>query len=191
MLAVENGTPVRVRDVGRVSLGPAPRRGLAELDGEGETAGAVVVMRTGENALDVIDAVKARLAELEPTLPAGVEVVPTYDRSTLIRASIQTLRRTLIEEMVVVAVVILLFLLHVRSTLVPILTLPIAVLLAFIPMARLHLTANIMSLGGIAIAIGAMVDAAIIVIENIHKRLEQWEDAGPARAARRGGRRAR
>ncbi|HSS39024.1 MAG TPA: efflux RND transporter permease subunit, partial [Polyangia bacterium] len=178
VLAVENGTPVTVRDVGRVRLGPAPRRGLADLNGEGETVGAVVVMRTGENALDVIDAVKARLAELAPTLPAGVEVVPTYDRSTLIRASIHTLRRTLIEEMVVVAVVILLFLLHVRSTLVPVLMLPVAVLLAFVPMAALHLGANIMSLGGIAIAVGAMVDAAIIVVENIHKRLEEWESAG-------------
>ncbi|MES1205918.1 MAG: CusA/CzcA family heavy metal efflux RND transporter, partial [Pseudomonadota bacterium] len=177
VLSVENGTPVTVRDVGRVRLGPAPRRGLADLNGDGETVGAVVVMRTGENALDVIDAVKARLAELAPTLPAGVEVVPTYDRSTLIRASIQTLRRTLIEEMAVVAVVILLFLLHVRSTLVPVLMLPIAVLLAFVPMTALHLGANIMSLGGIAIAIGAMVDAAIIVVENIHKRLEEWDRA--------------
>ncbi|HXU62052.1 MAG TPA: CusA/CzcA family heavy metal efflux RND transporter, partial [Polyangia bacterium] len=178
VLAVENGTPVTVRDVGRVRIGPAQRRGLADLDGQGQTVGAVVIMRTGENALDVIDRVKARLAELAPTLPAGVEVVPTYDRSTLIRASIHTLRRTLIEEMVVVAGVILLFLLHVRSTLVPVLMLPIAVLLAFVPMAAMKLGANIMSLGGIAIAIGAMVDAAIIVVENIHKRLEQWETAG-------------
>jgi copper/silver efflux system protein len=178
VLAVENGTPVTVRDVGRVRLGAAPRRGLADLDGQGQTVGAVVVMRTGENALDVIEAVKTRLAELAPTLPAGVEVVPTYDRSTLIKASIHTLRRTLIEEMVVAALVILLFLLHVRSTLVPVLMLPVAVLLAFVPMAALHLGANIMSLGGIAIAIGAMVDAAIIVVENIHKRLEQWEQAG-------------
>ncbi|HXU61505.1 MAG TPA: CusA/CzcA family heavy metal efflux RND transporter [Polyangia bacterium] len=178
VLAVENGTPVTVRDVGRVRIGPAQRRGLADLDGQGQTVGAVVIMRTGENALDVIDGVKARLAELAPTLPAGVQVVPTYDRSTLIRASIHTLRRTLIEEMVVVAVVILLFLLHVRSTLVPVLMLPIAVLLAFVPMAAMKLGGNIMSLGGIAIAIGAMVDAAIIVVENIHKRLEQWETAG-------------
>ncbi len=180
VLSVENGTPVTVRDVGRVRIGPAQRRGLADLDGQGETVGAVVIMRTGENALDVIDGVKARLAELAPTLPSGVQVVPTYDRSTLIRASIHTLRRTLIEEMAVVAVVILLFLLHVRSTLVPVLMLPIAVLLAFVPMAAIKLGANIMSLGGIAIAIGAMVDAAIIVVENIHKRLEQWEAGGQA-----------
>ncbi|HVT09338.1 MAG TPA: CusA/CzcA family heavy metal efflux RND transporter [Polyangia bacterium] len=178
VLAVEDGTPVTVRDVGRVRVGPAARRGLADLDGQGETVGAVVIMRTGENALDVIDAVKARLAELAPTLPAGVEVVPTYDRSTLIRSSIHTLRRTLVDEMAVVAVVILLFLLHVRSTLVPVLMLPIAVLLAFVPMHALHLGANIMSLGGIAIAVGAMVDAAIIVVENIHKRLEDWDAAG-------------
>jgi Cu(I)/Ag(I) efflux system membrane protein CusA/SilA len=180
VLATENGTPITVRDVGRVRIGPGARRGLADLDGKGETVGAVVVMRTGENALDVIDAVKARLAELEPTLPAGARVVPTYDRSTLIRASIQTLRRTLLEEMAVVAAVILLFLLHVRSTLIPALMLPIAVLLAFVPMAALRLGANIMSLGGIAIAIGAMVDAAIIVVENVHKRLEDWEAAGRA-----------
>jgi Cu(I)/Ag(I) efflux system membrane protein CusA/SilA len=178
VLATENGTPITLRDVARVRMGPGARRGLADLDGKGETVGAVVVMRYGENALNVIDAVKARLAELEPTLPAGVRVVPTYDRSTLIRASIQTLRRTLLEEMGVVALVILLFLMHVRSTLVPALMLPIAVLLAFVPMAALHLGANIMSLGGIAIAIGAMVDAAIIVVENVHKRLEDWEAAG-------------
>ncbi len=178
VLSVENGTPVTVRDVGRVRIGPAQRRGLADLDGQGQTVGAVVIMRTGENALEVIDGVKARLAEMAPTLPAGVEVVPTYDRSGLIRGSIHTLRRTLLEEMAVVAVVILLFLLHVRSTLVPVLMLPVAVLLAFVPMAAMKLGANIMSLGGIAIAIGAMVDAAIIVVENIHKRLEEWELAG-------------
>jgi Cu(I)/Ag(I) efflux system membrane protein CusA/SilA len=173
-----NGTPITVRDVGEVRIGPAQRRGLVDLDGQGEVVGAVVIMRQGENALDVIDAVKARLAEIKPTLPSGVEVVTTYDRSTLIRDSIGTLRRTLIEEMVVVGLVILLFLLHVRSTLVPVLMLPVAVLLAFVPMAAMRLGANIMSLGGIAIAIGAMVDAAIIVIENVHKRLEHWEAAG-------------
>jgi copper/silver efflux system protein len=178
VLGSENGTPITLASVARVHTGPAQRRGLADLDGEGETVGAVVIMRSGENALEVIDAVKARLAELEPSLPAGVEVVPTYDRSTLIRDSIQTLRRTLVEEMIVVALVILVFLLHVRSTLVPVLMLPIAVLLAFVPMAAMHLTANIMSLGGIAIAIGAMVDAAIIVVENVHKRLEGWEREG-------------
>ena len=178
VLRSENGTPVTIRDVGNVRIGPAQTRGIAELDGEGQTVGAVVIMRQGENALDVIDGVKARLAELKPTLPAGVELVPTYDRSRLIRDSIGTLRRTLIEEMVVVALVILVFLLHVRSTLVPVLMLPIAVLLAFVPMAAMRLGANIMSLGGIAIAIGAMVDAAIIVVENVHKRLERWEAEG-------------
>jgi Cu(I)/Ag(I) efflux system membrane protein CusA/SilA len=178
VLASENGTPVTLRDVARVRIGPAQRRGLADLDGQGETVGAVVIMRYGENALNVIDAVKARLAELKPTLPAGVEVVPTYDRSELIRASIDTLRHTLIEEMLVVSLVILVFLLHVRSTLVPVLMLPIAVLLSFVPMAKMGLTSNIMSLGGIAIAIGAMVDAAIIVVENVHKRLEVWERTG-------------
>jgi len=178
VLASDDGTPVTVRDVGEVRIGPAQRRGIVELDGEGETVGAVVIMRQGGNALDVIDGVKARLAELAPTLPAGVEIVPTYDRSRLIRESIGTLRRTLIEEMAVVALVILLFLLHVRSTLVPVMMLPIAVLLAFVPMAAMRLPANIMSLGGIAIAIGAMVDAAIIVVENVHKRLERWEAEG-------------
>ncbi len=178
VLGSENGTPITVRDVARVRVGPAQRRGLADLDGKGETVGAVVIMRHGENALNVIDAVKARLAEVKVTLPEGVEVVTTYDRSELIRASIKTLERTLIEEMVVVSLVILLFLLHVRSTLVPVLMLPIAVLLSFVPMSKMGLTANIMSLGGIAIAIGAMVDAAIIVVENVHKRLEVWERDG-------------
>jgi Cu(I)/Ag(I) efflux system membrane protein CusA/SilA len=174
----EGGVPIYVRDVAEVALGPAIRRGLVELNGEGEVAGGIVIMRYGENALDVIDAVKARLAEVERTLPDGVHVVVTYDRSGLIRESIATLRHTLIEEMIVVAVVIFLFLLHVRSALVPILTLPIGVLLAFIPMFYQGLTANIMSLGGIAVAIGAMVDASIILIENVHKRLEDWERQG-------------
>ncbi len=178
VLGSEHGTPITVRDVAQVRIGPAQRRGLADLDGLGETVGAVVIMRHGENALDVIDAVKERLAEVRPSLPEGVELIPTYDRSELIHASIATLRRTLIEEMLVVSAVILLFLLHVRSTLVPVLMLPIAVLLSFVPMAKMGLGANIMSLGGIAIAIGAMVDAAIIVVENVHKRLEAWEHTG-------------
>ncbi len=172
------GTPVLLRDVGAVRIGPAQRRGLADLDGEGETVGGVVVARSGTNALDVIDAVKSRIAELKATLPPGVQIIPTYDRSTLIRASIHTLKHTLIEELIVVTLVILIFLLHFRSTLIPALLLPIAVLLAFIPMKLMGLTANIMSLGGIAIAIGAMVDAAIIVVENVHKRLERWEREG-------------
>jgi Cu(I)/Ag(I) efflux system membrane protein CusA/SilA len=178
VLGSHMGTPVLLRDVSAVRIGPAQRRGLADLDGEGETVGGVVVARSGTNALDVIDAVKARVAELKATLPPGVEIVPTYDRSTLIRASINTLKHTLIEELIVVTLVILVFLLHFRSTLIPALLLPIAVVLAFIPMKQMGLTANIMSLGGIAIAIGAMVDAAIIVVENVHKRLERWEHTG-------------
>jgi Cu(I)/Ag(I) efflux system membrane protein CusA/SilA len=171
----EAGVPVRVKDIGEVGIGQDIRRGIADLNGEGEVPGGIVIMRYGQNALDVIDAVKARLAELQKTLPPGVEIVATYDRSELIRASIDTLRHTLIEEMVVVAIIIFLFLLHVRSALIPILTLPLGVLLAFIPMAFQGLTANIMSLGGIAVAIGAMVDASIIIIENIHKKLDAWE----------------
>jgi len=173
-----NGVPVRVRDVGEVEIGQDIRRGIAELDGRGEVTGGIVIMRYGENALDVIDGVKARLAELQRTLPDGVEVVVTYDRSALIRAAIATLRHTLIEEMIVVALIIFVFLLHVRSALIPILTLPLGVALAFIPMAAQHLTANIMSLGGIAVAIGAMVDASIILIENVHKKLDDWERRG-------------
>ena len=172
------GTPVLLRDVGVVSLGPEPRRGVAELDGRGEVVGGIVVMRFGENALDVIRAVKARLAEVEKSLPEGVEVVITYDRSQLIEESVDTLRKALIEEMLVVSLVIFLFLLHVRSALVPVITLPVAALLAFIPMYYQGLTINIMSLGGIIVAVGAMVDASMILIENVHKRLEDWEKAG-------------
>ena len=174
----DTGVPVRIKDIGQVDIGQDIRRGVAELDGEGEVPGGIVIMRYGENALDVIDAVKARLAEIQLTLPEGVTIQTTYDRSELIRASIDTLRHTLIEEMVVVAIIIFLFLLHVRSALVPILTLPLGVLLAFIPMGFQHLTANIMSLGGIAVAIGAMVDASIIIIDNIHKKLDDWERGG-------------
>ena len=173
-----DGTPVLLRDVGVVSLGPAARRGVAELNGEGEAVGGIVIMRYGENALTVIEAVKARLDELRAGLPEGVELVVTYDRSELIVASIDTLKRTLVEEMIVVSVIIFLFLLHARSALVPIVVLPLAVLLAFIPMLYQGLTANIMSLGGIAVAIGAMVDGSIIIIENIHKKLEDWDRGG-------------
>jgi Cu(I)/Ag(I) efflux system membrane protein CusA/SilA len=174
----DGGIPVRLRDVADVALGADIRRGVAELDGNGEVTGGVVIMRYGENALTVIRAVKERIASIERSLPEGVKLVVTYDRSGLIEESIDTLRGTLIEEMIVVAIIIFVFLLHVRSALIPILTLPIGVLLAFIPMANQHLTANIMSLGGIAVAIGAMVDASIIIIENIHKRLDEWEVAG-------------
>ena len=177
-IKVVNGTPIRVRDVAVVSIGPDIRRGVSELNGEGEAPGGVVIMRYGENALTVIDAVKARIREIESSLPAGVKLVPTYDRSELIEESVATLRHTLIEEMIVVSLVIFVFLLHVRSALIPILTLPLGVLLAFIPMFYQHLTANIMSLGGIAVAIGAMVDASIIIIENIHKKLAEWDAEG-------------
>ncbi|MEQ9073510.1 MAG: CusA/CzcA family heavy metal efflux RND transporter [Sandaracinaceae bacterium] len=174
----DDGTPIFVRDVAEVSLGPELRRGVAELNGEGETVGGIVVMRYGENALSVIQRVEERLEAVRAGLPEGVELVVTYDRSELIEAAIDTLEDTLIEEMIVVSVVIFLFLLHVRSALIPILTLPLAVLLAFIPMVFQGLTANIMSLGGIVVAIGAMVDASIILIENIHKKLEDWDEAG-------------
>jgi Cu(I)/Ag(I) efflux system membrane protein CusA/SilA len=177
-IKVVAGTPVRVRDVAVVSIGPDIRRGVSELNGEGEAPGGVVIMRYGENALTVITAVKARLREIAESLPQGVKVVPTYDRSTLIEDSVATLKHTLLEEMIVVSVIIFIFLLHVRSALIPILTLPLGVLLAFIPMYYQHLTANIMSLGGIAVAIGAMVDASIIIIENIHKKLSDWDAEG-------------
>src|ERR1700682_6020781 len=173
-----NGTPIRVRDVARVELGPEMRRGVAELNGEGEVTGGTVIVRYGQNVRDVIEHVKAKLSELKSSLPPGVEVVTTYDRSDLIDRSIDTLRRTLIEELVIVSIVILIFLWHVPSAIIPILTIPIAVILSFIPMQATGLTANIMSLGGIAIAIGAMVDAAIVVVEQTHKKLEYWRPAG-------------
>jgi Cu(I)/Ag(I) efflux system membrane protein CusA/SilA len=179
VLKVENGTPVYVKNVGQVHLGGALRRGVAELDGKGEVVGGIVVMRYGENALNVIDGVKRKIDSIKSSLPAGVRVVPTYDRSELIHRSIATLREKLIEECIIVALVCLIFLWHVRSALVAIITLPIAILASFIPMFYSHLTSNIMSLGGIAIAIGAMIDAAIIMVENAHKSLEQfWEEHG-------------
>ncbi len=174
----ETGAPILVKHVGTVALGPDIRRGIAELDGEGETVGAIVIMRYGENALKVIERVKARLAEIERTLPEGVKIVTTYDRSDLILRSIETLKRTLIEELTIVSLVILIFLWHIPSALIPILTIPTAVILSFIPMYAMNITANIMSLGGIAIAIGAMVDAAIVVVEQTHKKLERWEAEG-------------
>ncbi len=166
------GTPVRIADVGRVSFGPDIRRGVAELDGEGEAVGGTVVMRYGENALQVIERVKQRLRDVRSSFPPGVELRIVYDRSDLIRRAIETLRHTLLEEGIVVSLVIFVFLLHVRSTLVPVLSLPVAVALAFVPMHFLGINSNIMSLGGIAIAVGAMVDAAIVLVENAHKHLE-------------------
>tara|TARA_R110002096_G_scaffold348189_1_gene541435 strand:- start:8479 stop:11694 length:3216 start_codon:yes stop_codon:yes gene_type:complete len=177
----EGGIPIRVADVANVSLGPALQRGQADLDGEGIAVGAIVVMRYGENALDVIDRIKDRIEVLKTSLPRGVEIVPVYDRSSLIERAISTLQKTLIEEMLIVSLVIGLFLLHVRSAFVAILTLPIAILLSFIPMSYMGLTANIMSLGGIAVAIGAMVDAAIVIIDNAHKRLHGEQLEGEAR----------
>ena len=168
------GTPILVRDIGYVRLGPEIRRGVAELDGEGEVVGGIVVMRYGENARRVIDGVKAKLAELEPSLPAGVEIVPTYDRSALIQRAVDNLASKLVEEFIVVALVCLVFLFHLRSALVAVVSLPLGILLAFIVMRWQGINANIMSLGGIAIAIGAMVDAAIVMIENAHKHLERW-----------------
>jgi copper/silver efflux system protein len=169
------GVPVRVTDVGTVSLGPAIQRGQAELNGEGITVGGIVVMRYGGNALDIINRVKERIDEISNSLPEGVEIIPVYNRSNLIERAIDTLKQTLTEEMIIVSLVIIIFLLHVRSALVAIITLPVAILLAFIPMYYQGLTANIMSLGGIAVAIGAMVDAAIVIIDNIHKRLNTWQ----------------
>jgi Cu(I)/Ag(I) efflux system membrane protein CusA/SilA len=172
------GTPVFVRDVAVVTLGPEPRRGLAEWNGEGETVGGIVVMRYGENALTVISAVKARLKEVAASLPEGVSVRIAYDRSELIEASIATLHQTLLHELLVVSLIIFAFMLHARSALVPVITIPVAVLLSFIPMLYQGLGANILSLGGIAVAIGALVDGAIIVVDNVHKRLEEWEARG-------------
>src|SRR6266513_1934566 len=176
VLKVDKGTPVYVKNVGTVHLGGDIRRGIAELDGKGETVGGIVVMRYGENALNVIDGVKKKMEEIKSSLPARVRIVPTYDRSELIRRAISTLREKLIEESIVVALVCIVFLWHVRSSLVAIITLPIAIILAFIPMWWMNLTSNIMSLGGIAIAIGAMVDSAIIMIENAHKALEDFRE---------------
>jgi Cu(I)/Ag(I) efflux system membrane protein CusA/SilA len=174
----ENGVPVLVKNVASVRFGPEMRRGAAELDGEGEAVGGIVVMRYGENALTVIDRVKKKLEEVKSALPPGAEVVVTYDRSDLINRSIKTLAIKLAEEMAVVALVILVFLWHFRSALLPIVALPIAALFSFIPMYYLGVSSNIMSLGGIAIAIGAMVDAAVVMVENAHKRLEEWEEGG-------------
>src|SRR6267378_3435676 len=179
VLKVENGTPVYLKNIATVHLGGDIRRGVAELDGRGETVGGIVVMRFGENALNVIDGIKKKIEEIKSSLPAGVRIVPTYDRSDLIKRAIATLREKLIEESLIVALVCVVFLWHIRSSLVAIITLPIAIILSFIPMWWLNVTSNIMSLGGIAIAIGAMVDSAIIMIENAHKALEHFrEDHG-------------
>ncbi|CAJ0784945.1 efflux RND transporter permease subunit [Ralstonia chuxiongensis] len=173
------GIPVRLGDVATVQLGPEMRRGIAELNGQGEVAGGVIVLRSGKNALETIEAVKAKLATLQKSLPAGVEIVPTYDRSSLINRAADNLTHKLIEEFIVVAVVCLAFLFHLRSALVAIVSLPLGVLSAFLVMRYQGVNANIMSLGGIAIAIGAMVDAAVVMIENAHKHLERWHEENP------------
>jgi len=170
-----DGVPVLLRDVAQIRRGPTLRRGISELDGQGEVAGGVVILRSGKNALTAIDAVKARLQELKASLPEGVEIVPTYDRSVLIRAAVDNLSHKLIEEFLVVALVCALFLWHLRSSLVAVITLPLGVLAAFIVMQWQGVSANLMSLGGIAIAIGAMVDAAVVMIENTHKHIEAWQ----------------
>ena len=179
LMTTEAGVSVRLGDVARVQIGPEMRRGIAELDGEGEVAGGVIVMRSGKNALETIDAVKAKLEKIKPSLPPGVEIVPVYDRSNLIKRAIANLEQKLIEEFIVVALVCFAFLFHLRSALVAIVSLPLGILMAFIVMYYQGVNANIMSLSGIAIAIGAMVDAAVVMIENAHKHIEAWHHAHP------------
>ena len=178
-VATKNGTPVLIRDLGTVSFGPDIREGVAEWQGDGETVGGIVVMRYGMNALTVINGVKQKLAEIKSSLPPGVEVVSGYDRSGLIEASIHTLERDLVEEAIVVSIVIIIFLWHFRSALIPILTIPIAVVASFIPMYYLHVSSNIMSLGGLALAIGVLVDAGIVMVENGYRHLAERQ-AQPA-----------
>ena len=173
------GVPVRLADVARVQLGPEMRRGITELNGEGEVAGGIIVMRSGKNALETIEAVKAKLKTLQSSLSRGVEIVPTYDRSHLIKRAVRNLNEKLLEEFIVVAVVCAVFLFHLRSALVAIISLPLGILAAFIVMHYQGVNANIMSLGGIAIAIGAMVDAAVVMIENAHKHVERWHHEHP------------
>ncbi|HEY2392385.1 MAG TPA: CusA/CzcA family heavy metal efflux RND transporter [Candidatus Angelobacter sp.] len=177
-VTAKNGTPVLIKDLGTVAFGPDIRQGVAEWNGEGETVGGIVVMRDGMNALKVIEGVKQKLKQIKSSLPPGVEVVSGYDRSGLINASIDTLQRDLLEETIIVSLVIIVFLVHFRSALIPILTLPIAVLMSFIPMYYLHVTSNIMSLGGLALAIGVLVDAAIVMVENGYRHLSERQDAG-------------
>jgi Cu(I)/Ag(I) efflux system membrane protein CusA/SilA len=178
VLKAEGGTPIQVKDVAKVSLGPEMRRGVADLDGQGDVVGGIVVMRQGENALNVIERVKAKLEELKPSLPPGVEVVTTYDRSELIGRAITTVKEKLVEEILIVSIVILLFLWHVPSAIVPIVTIPVSVALAFIPMYLMGVNANLMSLAGIAISIGVLVDGAIVEVENAYNRIHLWQEGG-------------
>ena len=184
LMTTDAGVSVHLGDVARVQLGPEMRRGIGELDGDGEAVGGVIVMRSGKNALTTIQAVKDKLAVLQKSLPEGVEIVPVYDRSGLIERAIDNLTHKLVEEFIVVAVVCALFLFHLRSAFVAIVSLPLGILMAFIVMQRLGVNANIMSLGGIAIAVGAMVDAAVVMIENAHKHLEAWAHEHPGEKLR-------
>lgn len=174
----ENGTPILIKNIAKVTTGPDIRRGAADLDGEGETVGGIVIMRNGENALNVINRIKEKIKEIKSSLPKGVEIVTTYDRSDLIHRAIDTLKHQLIEEMIIVSIIILLFLWHIPSALVPILTIPISSILAFIPMYLMGITSNIMSISGIAISIGVLVDGAIIEVENAYKKLGLWIEGG-------------
>jgi Cu(I)/Ag(I) efflux system membrane protein CusA/SilA len=174
----QTGTPVLVKDLATVTYGPDMRRGVSELDGRGEAVGGVVIMRFGENAQKVIERVKDKIKDIEPTLPKGLKIVNTYDRSDLINRSVDNLKHTLMEELIIVSLVILIFLWHFPSAIIPIVTIPITIILAFIPIQMSDMTANIMSLGGIAVAIGAMVDAAVVVVEQTHKKLEHWNAEG-------------
>jgi Cu(I)/Ag(I) efflux system membrane protein CusA/SilA len=173
-----SGTPIRVRELGRVVLGPDMRRGIVDLDGQGDTVGGIVVMRHGENALNVIERVKAKLEEVRASLPEGVGIVTTYDRSELIQRSIDNLKEELLMEMIIVSLVILIFLWHIPSAIIPIVTIPVSVFLAFIPMYAMGVTSNIMSLAGIAISIGVLVDGAIVEVENAYKKLQLWQEGG-------------
>src|SRR5437868_3066646 len=179
-LMAKNGTPVLIKDVGTVSFGPDIREGVAEWNGQGETVGGIVVMRYGLNALNVIDGIKKKLAQIKPSLPTGVEIVSGYDRSELIHASINTLQRDLLEEAIIVSIVIIVFLFHFRSALIPIITLPIAVVDSFLAMYYLRVSSNIMLLGVLALAIGVLVDAAIVMVENGYRHLSEQPQSGPA-----------
>ena len=174
----EDGSPIRVKDLGEVVEGPDMRRGISDLNGAGEVVSGVIIMRSGENALEVIDRVKARLREIEPGLPAGIKIVPVYDRSVLIHSTISSARETIIEVVVTVVLIILIFLWHFPSAAVPIITMPAAVLLSFIPLRMMGISVNVMSLAGVAIAFGELIDASIVVVEQTHKKLEQWQKDG-------------
>ena len=178
LTASEDGTPIRIKDIGQVVKGPDYRRGVTDLDGTGEVVSGIVVMRQGQNALEVIDRVKAKIKEIEPGLPRGVEIVPIYDRSDLIQRAIGNMKSTLVEVLITVSLVILIFLWHFPSAIIPVITIPVAVLISFIPFRMMGVTANIMSLGGIIIAVGALVDAAIVMVEQVHKKLEKWHRTG-------------